>query len=165
MGQRADLAALSARSEPDDRFGRLLELQLVDRGQSGAFVDNLRRRYQPDQLFAEDWRDDRQNVTDRTSTATVVLGSASLAALLAVGLIIANAIGGRILASRRDIGLLKAAGFTPGGVTALFVLENLILALGASIVGTAVGIALEPADRSSRPPTCSAPPRPAGCGP
>ena len=73
-----------------------------------------------------------------------MLGSASLAALLAVGFIIANAIGGRILASRRDIGLLKAAGFTPGGVTALFVVENLIVAGAASIVGTAVGIALSP---------------------
>ena len=73
-----------------------------------------------------------------------MLGSASLAALLAVGFIIANAIGGRILASRRDIGLLKAAGFTPGGVTALFVVENLVVAGAASIVGTALGIALSP---------------------
>ena len=138
------LAGLAAHSDPNDRFGRWLALQLNDRSQTAAFVDGLRRRYQPDQLNASDWRDDRQDVTDRTSTSTVVLGSASLAALLAVGFIIANAIGGRILASRRDIGLLKAAGFTPGGVTALFVIENLILAVGSSIVGTALGIALSP---------------------
>jgi putative ABC transport system permease protein len=138
------LAALGANSDARDRYGRLLELQLDDHAASGAFVDGLRRRYQPDQLSAYDWQDDRQDVTDRTSTTSVVLGSASLAALLAVGLIIANAIGGRILASRREIGLLKAAGFTPGGVTALFVVENLILALAASILGTAVGIALSP---------------------
>ena len=122
----------------------MLELQLADRDASGAFVDDVRRRYAPDQLNAYDWRDDRQEVTDRTSTSSVVLGSASLAALLAVGFIIANAIGGRILASRRDIGLLKAAGFTPGGVTALFVVENLVVAGAASIVGTALGIALSP---------------------
>jgi putative ABC transport system permease protein len=127
-----------------DRIGRVLELQLSDRDASGAFVDDVRRRYSPDQLNAYDWRDDRQEVTDRTATSSVVLGSASLAALLAVGFIIANAIGGRILASRRDIGLLKAAGFTPGGVTALFVVENLVVAGAASIVGTALGIALSP---------------------
>jgi putative ABC transport system permease protein len=138
------LAVLAAGTEVRDLYGSLLELQLADREQSTAFVDAVRRRYQPDQLTAYDWRDDRQEVTDRTSTATVVLGSASLAALLAVGFIIANAIGGRILASRRDIGLLKAAGFTPGGVTALFVLESLILAAGASVAGTAIGIALSP---------------------
>jgi putative ABC transport system permease protein len=128
----------------DDRFGSLLELQLADRGASTAFVDDVRRRYRPDAVEAWDWRQDRQDVIDRTSTSAVVLGSASLAALLAVGFIVANAIGGRILASRRDIGLLKAAGFTPGGVTALFVLENLILAGAASVIGTAVGIALSP---------------------
>jgi putative ABC transport system permease protein len=135
---------LAALAPGSDELGRVLELQLADRDSSGAFVDDLRRRYQPDQLNAYDWVDDRQEVTDRTSTTTVILGSASLAALLAVGFIIANAIGGRILASRRDIGLLKAAGFTPGGVTALFVVENLIVAGAASIVGTAVGIALSP---------------------
>ena len=135
------LAALPPGGDP---IGRVLELQLTDRDASGAFVDDVRRRYAPDELNAYDWRDDRQEVTDRTSTSSVVLGSASLAALLAVGFIIANAIGGRILASRRDIGLLKAAGFTPGGVTALFVIENLMVAGAASIVGTALGIALSP---------------------
>jgi putative ABC transport system permease protein len=138
------LAALAASTDTRDLYGSLLELQLDDRSQSAAFVDDVRRRYQPDQLNAYDWRDDRQDVIDRTSTSSVVLGSASLAALLAVGFIIANAIGGRILASRRDIGLLKAVGFTPGGVTALFVIENLILAVGASIAGTAIGIVLSP---------------------
>src|SRR5512133_1831845 len=137
-------APLAGLGTNEDRFGSLLELQLADRGASTAFVDDVRRRYRPDAVEAWDWRQDRQDVIDRTSTSTVVLGSASLAALLAVGFIVANAIGGRILASRRDIGLLKAAGFTPGGVTALFVLENLILAGAASVVGTAVGIALSP---------------------
>jgi putative ABC transport system permease protein len=125
-----------------DQAGRGLSLKLDDRAAAGAFADAIRRGN--DEVKVSDWRDDRRDVTDRTSTQTVVLGSASLAALLAVGFIIANAITGRILASRRDIGLLKAAGFTPGGVTALFVVENLILALGAAIVGTAIGIALSP---------------------
>jgi putative ABC transport system permease protein len=138
---RPTLDAVAAGGE---RYGRVLELQLDDRSASAGFVDSIRRRYQPDEVSANDWRDDRQEVTDRTSTTSVVLGSASLAALLAVGFIIANAIGGRILASRRDIGLLKAVGFTPGGVTALFVIENLMLALAASVVGTALGIALSP---------------------
>jgi putative ABC transport system permease protein len=137
---RSTLAAVG-RSDRD-QAGRALSIKLDDREAAGAFVDAIRRGN--DDVTVSDWRDDRQDVTDRTSTQTVVLGSASLFALLAVGFIIANAITGRILASRRDIGLLKAAGFTPGGVTALFVVENLILALGAAIVGTAIGIALSP---------------------
>jgi putative ABC transport system permease protein len=137
-------ATLAGIGTGGDRFGSLLELQLADRAASAAFVADVRRRYGPDEVEAWDWRQDRRDVTDRTSTSSVVLGSASLAALLAVGFIIANAIGGRILSSRRDIGLLKAAGFTPGGVTALFVVENLILALAATVVGTGLGIALSP---------------------
>ena len=157
-------STLAALGTGGDRFGSLLELQLADRAASGAFVDDVRRRYRPDQVEAWDWRQDRQDVIDRTSTSSVVLGSASLAALLAVGFIVANAIGGRILASRRDIGLLKAAGFTPGGVTSLFVVENLILAGAASIVGTAIGIALSPLMLQ---PTANllGTPRRAGCAP
>ncbi len=161
MGQPGDAGGLGTRG---DRFGSLLELQLADREASGAFVDDVRRRYRPDQVEAWDWRQDRQDVIDRTSTSSVVLGSASLAALLAVGFIVANAIGGRILASRRDIGLLKAAGFTPGGVTALFVVENLILAGAASVVGTAMGIALSPLMLEPTANVCSGRPRRAGCG-
>jgi putative ABC transport system permease protein len=143
-GSWVSRSTLASVATGTDRAGSLLELQLADPDASGAFVEDLRRRYQPNDIEAWDWRQDRQDVIDRTSTSSVVLGSASLAALLAVGFIVANAIGGRILASRRDIGLLKAAGFTPGGVTALFVVENLILALSAGIVGTALGIALSP---------------------
>ena len=160
MGQRGDAAG---RRDGRDRFGSLLELQLADRDASGAFVDGVRRRYRPDAVEAWDWRQDRQDVIDRTSTSSVVLGSASLAALLAVGFIVANAIGGRILASRRDIGLLKAAGFTPGGVTALFVVENVILARAAGVVGTALGIALSPLMLEPTA-TCWGRRRRAGCG-
>ena len=109
---------------------------------------------QPDQLNGVrlDATTARRSPTGPRRT-TVVLGSASLAALLAVGFIIANAIGGRILASRRDIGLLKAAGFTPGGVTALFVVENLLVAGAASVVGTGAGDRAQPAAaRADRQP-------------
>ena len=65
--------------------------------------------------------------------------------------------------SRRDIGLLKAAGFTPGGVTALFVVENLVVAGAASIVGTALGIALSPLLLAADRQPARAPPRRAAC--
>ena len=47
------LAALPPGGDP---IGRVLELQLADRNASGAFVDDVRRRYAPDQLNAYDWR-------------------------------------------------------------------------------------------------------------
>src|SRR4051812_6742284 len=108
-------ATLTGLGTRDDRFGSLLELRLADRGASTAFVDDVRRRYRPDAVEAWDWRQDRQDVIDRTSTSAVVLGSASLAALLAVGFIVANAIGGRIPPPPPAIRPPPAAGVPPGG--------------------------------------------------
>src|SRR5262249_2927126 len=99
-------STLASLGPPDpDPTGRRISLRRDDGGAGGAFADAILRSH--DEVKVSDWRDDRRDVTDRTSTQTVVLGSASLFALLAVGFIIANAITGRILASRRDIGLLK----------------------------------------------------------
>src|SRR5262245_664751 len=54
-------ATLEALAPARDQSARLLELKLADRAKSGTFVDGLRRRYQPDQLSADDWRQDRQD--------------------------------------------------------------------------------------------------------
>ena len=48
-------------------------------------------------------------------------------------------ISGRVLAQRREIGLLKAIGFTPRGVVALLVAEYAALALAAGIAGLIAG--------------------------
>jgi putative ABC transport system permease protein len=79
----------------------------------------------------------------------VFLGVFSGFALLAVGFIIANAIGGQVLAQYREIGLLKAVGFTPGQVTVLLLLENMLIAVPAALVGAALGFALSPLFLSS----------------
>lgn len=134
----ADLVAGGAHAH------RALNIQLDDRDASGAFMQRARQLYPPDRVGLYDWKSVKEDATQATSGLTIVLGSASLFALLAAGFVIVNAISGRVLASRREIGLLKAAGFTPGGVTLLLVAENVILALGAGIVGTALGIALSP---------------------
>jgi putative ABC transport system permease protein len=126
------------------RLGQDLHIALADQQAATAFVDRVQASFPPDRVAAWSWKEVEDSATQSTSGLTVVLGSASLFALLAAGFVIANAISGRVLASRRDIGLLKAAGFTPGGVTWLFVTENLILALVAGVVGTAAGIAVSP---------------------
>ena len=143
---------LSSIAPDERRLGRQLHIQLTDREASTAFVARVARMYPPERVGVYDWREVEDSVTESTDGLSVILGSASLLALIAAGLVIANAISGRVLAARRDIGLLKAAGFTPGGVTALFVTENLVLALGAGLVGTALGIALSPLllERSAR---------------
>jgi putative ABC transport system permease protein len=131
--------------QPDVRKrGHELHLRLADGVNSAAFVNTVQRRYPPDSVGVYDAKEVEDDVTSDTTGLTVVLGSASILALLGAGFVIANAISGRVLASRRDIGLLKAAGFTPGAVTGLFVAENLVLALAAGVVGTVAAIFVAP---------------------
>jgi putative ABC transport system permease protein len=131
--------------QPDaSRRGQELHLRLADGVDAAAFVDRVEKRFPPEQVGVYDSKEIEDDVTSETSGLTVILGSASLLALLGAGFVIANAISGRVLASRREIGLLKAAGFTPGGVTTLFVVENLILALVAGVIGTLAAIPVTP---------------------
>ena len=70
-----------------------------------------------------DWHEVRDTITDQTQTNTIIIGVNTLLALIAVGFTVATVISGRVLAQRREIGLLKAVGFTPRGVVALLVGE------------------------------------------
>ena len=73
----------------------------------------------------------RDTITDQARTNTIIIGVNTLLALIAVGFTVATVISGRVLAQRREIGLLKAIGLTPRGVVALLVGEYAAIALAA----------------------------------
>ncbi len=58
--------------------------------------------------------------------------------LFAAGIIVVNLVMGQVVAQRRDLGILKAVGFTPLQVVRTLVLEYLLL----GVVGGAVGLGL-----------------------
>ena len=64
--------------------------------------------------------------------------------LVAVGLMIATFVGARVLARRRELALLKAAGFTPRQLMLLALIENLAIALVGAVVGVVAGAAAAP---------------------
>jgi putative ABC transport system permease protein len=73
----------------------------------------------------------------------IVLGSLlafAAFALGAVALIIANVVTGAVLASYREIGVIKALGFTPGQVVLTFVGQMLLPALAGCIIGVPLGV-------------------------
>lgn len=76
----------------------------------------------------------------------------------AVAVIVANVVTGAVLANYREIGILKAIGFTPRQVVAVFVIQMLVPALAACLVGVPLGaIASKPlldqaAEAMSLPP-------------
>jgi putative ABC transport system permease protein len=90
------------------------------------------------------WLNVREISKEANEFDIIFLDVFGLFALLAAGLIIANAIGGQVLSQLRDIGILKAIGFTPRQVTLSLLMQNLTLALAASLVGVFIGLLSAP---------------------
>ena len=81
----------------------------------------------------------RRSVSERVNGVSFLLQANTVMSLLAVAFTIATAIGGRVLAQRRHIGLLKAIGLSPAGVTASLLLTYVAIAAVAATVGVAGG--------------------------
>jgi putative ABC transport system permease protein len=77
---------------------------------------------------------DEQSVLVAGAVLLCVLALASVAVL----------VGGRLAESTRRVGLLKAAGGTPGLIAATFLAGNLVLALAAGAAGLAAGVLAAP---------------------
>lgn len=118
-------------------------LRLADPAASGAFIDHARTLLPPTVSF-RDWQDTRADATERVRSAVLVLEVFSLFALLTVALVLANTIGGRVLAQGRDIAILKAVGCTPRLVATMLLAEQLAIGLVGAVIGAALGTALAP---------------------
>lgn len=108
-----------------------------------AFLDGARAAV-GGQISVRLASDVQRNIEEANQFNVIFLQVFAAFALLAAGLIVANSVGGQVLAQLRDVGVLKAIGFTPAQVTASLVLQNLALAAAAAIAGTVLGIALAP---------------------
>lgn len=120
----------------------MLGVRLENADDSEQFIRDVRTEFP--RPFTRSWQEIRVHINDLNTGNLIFLTVFSVFALLAVGFIIANTIGGQVLAKFREIGLLKAVGFAPGGITALLLLENLILAVPGAVVGAALGLLLSP---------------------
>lgn len=69
---------------------------------------------------------------------TFLLAFAAMA-LGSVAVIVGNVVAGAVLASYREIGVLKAIGFTPGQVVMVFVIAMLVPALAAGVIAIPLG--------------------------
>ena len=125
----------------------MLGVRLEDASASEQFISRVRSDYP--NVITRSWQEVRHTVNNNNMGNVIFLTVFSVFALLAVGFIIANAIGGQVLAQFREIGLLKAVGFTPSQVTGLLLLENVLIAVPAALVGAALGFALSPLFLSS----------------
>ena len=120
-----------------------IPLRLRDRSTSAAFVAQAARDAGP-RVHLEEWQQARKDYSENSRRMLTILGASTLLALLAAGFTLATSLGGRVIGERRRIGLLRAVGVTPRGVTGLLVAHYVALAAVAAPVGLAVGWLLAP---------------------
>jgi putative ABC transport system permease protein len=134
-GGWADPADVLGLASADRRVQYGIALRLADPGAAATFA----RRVEGDGIRALDWHTQRSHLTDDTRRLLTILQTTTVLALLAAAFTLATAISGRVLASRRQIGLLRAIGLTPAGVTGVLVAHYLALAALAAPVGLTGG--------------------------
>ena len=89
---------------------------------------------------AESYLKIKQVLSLQTQLELTFLLAFSFFALGAAALIVANVVAGSVVAGYREIGVMKAIGFTPGQVTRVFVGQMLAPALAGSLLGIPLGL-------------------------
>jgi putative ABC transport system permease protein len=88
------------------------------------------------------WLDTRVTVNDTASLYVPVLLAFAAFALAAAGFAIANVVSGIVLTRYRDIGVMKAIGFTPGQVTSILVGQIGVPVMLGAVTGTLMGLVI-----------------------
>ena len=132
----ADVRGLATAERPL-QFG--LGVRLSEPAGAKPFAQRAARSAPDGSVRTLDWRSQREALTDDSRRLLTILQTTTVLALLAAAFTLATAIGGRVLAQRRQIGLLRAIGLTPGQVTGLLVAHYLVLAALAAPFGLAGG--------------------------
>ena len=119
-------------------------LRLKDPENSREMVDRAFELFPGKLQSAIEWHFVKENATLGNTLNAMFMGLFSILGLAAVGMIIFNTIGGQVLSQYREIGLLKAVGFSPRQVTLLFLAEHLSIGLIAAFLGIALGLGIAP---------------------
>ena len=88
------------------------------------------------------WLDAKISADRTTAVMIPFLLAFSAFALVASALIIANLVGGAVIAGVRDIGIMKSVGFTPAQVVGIFAGQMLLPAGAGAALGLPVGVLL-----------------------
>jgi putative ABC transport system permease protein len=126
--------------EPDRTYWRWMEaIRLANPATAAAFTGQA-----ADPGALETWQDQRRNALDDARTTQVIVTMFTILLLIVAFVVVGILVGARASAQNREIGLLKAAGFTPRQVGAVFALESVALGLVAAGLGFVLGTILAP---------------------
>ncbi|MDH3683096.1 MAG: FtsX-like permease family protein, partial [Acidimicrobiia bacterium] len=123
--------------------GTISMLRLADPDDAARYAGDLQGRY-PQIGTALDWQDTRDDVLVTNRLFGLFLAAFGAILLFAGGLVVASTVTAQMFAKYREIGLLKAIGFTPGSLMAFTLFEHLAIGLVGSVLGWLAGAALAP---------------------
>jgi putative ABC transport system permease protein len=119
-------------------------VRLRDPGSSVAFAEAAAQRFRSRDLNVQEWQATRDEFTDDSRRMLTIISATTVLGLIGAAFTLATAIGGRVIAQRRQIGLLRAVGITPPQATALMIAHYAGLALIAAPLGLLGGALLAP---------------------
>jgi putative ABC transport system permease protein len=133
------------RIEPDRTRWRWTEaLRLADPSAASAFSERAAAGLGSANLYFESWQNQRDNALADAQPIELIVTTYTILLLIVAFVVVGILVGARAGAQYREIGLLKAAGFTPRQVGAVFALESAALGLIAAALGSALGMLLAP---------------------
>jgi putative ABC transport system permease protein len=113
-------------------------LRLHDPQQTDAFVRDVEHRF-GDRAGTNDWQDTRDDALVVSGFFGAFLSGFGVFVMLAAALVVLGAMASRVIARRRDIGLLKAVGVTPRQVAASVLAAHLLIAAFGVVTGWVLG--------------------------
>lgn len=119
---------------PADQGGLAVFLRLRAPEEAESFVADV-----SGQVGTMDWLDTRTDVLRGNAVFGTFLRVLGAFLMVAAAIVVAGAVATRVLSRRRDIGLLKAIGVTPGQVTGAVVLAHVLVAANGVLVGWVAG--------------------------
>jgi len=131
---------------PDDStWGWALGLRLTDPNGIDEMVTLIEDRLHGEVIESyTDWREVRESALFDAQLNFVFLGAFSFFAILATILVVASSITSIVLSQFRQIGILKAVGFTQGQVLWLYLGQYLLLSVIGGLLGLLIGVVLSP---------------------
>ena len=138
------------RIEPDRTLWRWTEaLRLASPSEAAAFTERAAAGFSAaalgsGALYFETWQDQRYNALADAQPTELIVTTYTILLLIVAFVVVGILVGARASAQHREIGLLKAAGFTPRQVGAVFGLESAALGLVAAALGFTLGVLLAP---------------------
>jgi putative ABC transport system permease protein len=133
------------RVEPDRTRWRWTEaLRLANPSAAAAFTERATSTLRSGDLSFETWQVQRDYALGDAQPMQVIVTTFTILLLIVAFVVVGILVGARATAQYREIGLLKAAGFTPRQVGAVFALESAALGLIAAALGFTLGMLLAP---------------------